>query len=184
VRWAKAKMLTYTVIKPGFADEEQFRLVVTNMRIATAEWEATGGVNFLYIATPTEAPLFTVEQLDSGGKFIAAAFFPNDPPEERRLYIDPSYFSPTLKYDRVGVLRHELGHVLGFRHEHIRSGAPPNCPHEDTSDTFDFTLYDPKSVMHYFCGGVGSRELAITDFDRTGARMLYGPPDTEVDYYG
>jgi hypothetical protein len=30
--------------------------------------------------------------------------------------------------------------------------------------------------MHYFCGGVGSRDLKITDLDRQGAQKLYGPP--------
>jgi hypothetical protein len=28
--------------------------------------------------------------------------------------------------------------------------------------------------MHYFCGGVGSRELAITELDQQGAQRLYG----------
>jgi len=74
------------------------------------------------------------------------------------------------------VLRHELGHVIGFRHEHIRSGAPPVCPHEDTTGTINLTDYDPRSVMHYFCGGVGSRTLEITDIDRTGSQQVYGAP--------
>ena len=73
------------------------------------------------------------------------------------------------------MLRHELGHTLGFRHEHIRSEAPPACPDEPTYDTLDLTAYDPQSVMHYFCGQVGSRELAITDLDRLGAQKVYGP---------
>jgi hypothetical protein len=29
--------------------------------------------------------------------------------------------------------------------------------------------------MHYFCGAVGSRELAITELDRLGAQKVYGP---------
>jgi hypothetical protein len=120
--------------------------------------------------------VFTVRYLDAGGQFIAAAFFPTYPPARRRVLIDPSYFRPDLPFDPVGVLRHELGHVLGFRHEHIRSGAPSTCPEENTDEVVDLTAYDPKSVMHYFCGGVGSRDLRITDIDREGAQKLYGPP--------
>lgn len=90
------------------------------------------------------------------------------------MLIDPSYF--TTSFDQVGVLRHELGHVIGLRHEHIRSGAPPECPDESTVNTFPFTAYDPKSVMHYFCGGVGTRDLAISDLDKAGIQKLYGPP--------
>ena len=39
--------------------------------------------------------------------------------------------------------------------------------------------------MHYFCPKVtfGSREMQITELDRQGARLLYGPPDHEVVYY-
>ena len=114
--------------------------------------------------------------LDVNGQFIASAFFPNDPPDRRRILIDPSYFDPQLGFDQVGVLRHELGHVLGFRHEHIRSGAPPDCPDEDVTGTLDLTQYDPKSVMHYFCGDLGSKTLEITDVDRIGAQRVYGLP--------
>jgi hypothetical protein len=90
--------------------------------------------------------------------------------------VDASYFSPTLRFNRVGVLRHELGHVLGFRHEHIRSEAPAACPGEPLFGTTPLTEYDPRSVMHYFCGNVGSDDLDITEVDREGARKLYGSP--------
>lgn len=30
--------------------------------------------------------------------------------------------------------------------------------------------------MHYFCGGIGSKQLAITDLDRLSAQKVYGPP--------
>ncbi|UTW61819.1 hypothetical protein KFE98_17670 [bacterium SCSIO 12741] len=73
-------------------------------------------------------------------------------------------------------MRHELGHVLGFRHEHIRSGAPAKCPNENTSGTINLTQYDPRSVMHYFCGQVGSKDLSFTDVDVRGAQKVYGPP--------
>ncbi len=36
--------------------------------------------------------------------------------------------------------------------------------------------YDPQSVMHYFRGGVGSPQLAITSLDQTGSQSVYGPP--------
>ncbi len=35
--------------------------------------------------------------------------------------------------------------------------------------------YDPQSVMHYFRGGVGSPQLAIS-LDQTGSQSVYGPP--------
>jgi len=176
-------VLTYCVLSHTFPKVEWYQQAVYNMEQATADWEGTCGVEFEYRREVDESDelrppevLFPVRFIDAGGQFIAAAFFPNDPLSRRRLLIDPSAFSETLRFNPVGVLRHELGHVLGFRHEHIRESAPPICPDEDPTGTLDLTAYDPQSVMHYFCGGVGSRELAITDLDRTGSQKVYGQP--------
>jgi hypothetical protein len=181
VRWDPNTVLRYCVLQHTFPRQEWYEEIVTNMQLATQAWEAICGVRFEYMSefdasnsVRPEGVLFPVRYIGAGGAFIAAAFFPNDPVNRRRVLIDPSYFTTT--FDHVGVLRHELGHVIGFRHEHIRSGAPAVCPHEDTTGTINLTNYDPKSVMHYFCGNVGSRKLEITQVDTMGAQKLYGPP--------
>jgi hypothetical protein len=186
VRWSPGTMLSYCVLINTFPRQEWYEETVTNMQLATEEWEATCGVKFEYVSSLDSSismrpagVVFPVRYIGAGGAFIAASFFPNDLPTRRRLLIDPSYFRTT--FDHVGVLRHELGHVIGCRHEHIRSGAPPICPHEDTTGTINLTDYDPQSVMHYFCGGVGSRNLQITQTDRIGAQQLYGPPLTAFE---
>jgi len=186
VRWKPGTVLSYCVIKSTFNGNE-YEIARDCMKRATADWERVCGLKFQYReeldnSNPTPTPagvVFTVRQIDAGGSFIASAFFPNDPSSRRRVLIDPSFFTlqpPPNGFSQVGVLRHELGHVIGCRHEHIRSGAPAVCPDEPLVDTVDLTAYDPKSVMHYFCGGVGNRELAITDIDKVGAQKLYGQP--------
>ena len=181
VRWAPGTILTYRVVQASFPSAQHYQMVVDNLKLATQAWENTCGINFQHAAQLDGTPgtdragcIFVAYYFDAGGSVIASSFFPSDPPDRRHLLIDPTYF--TTSFDKVGVFRHELGHILGFRHEHIRNEAPPVCPNEPLWDTQVLSAYDPKSVMHYFCGGVGSHDLQITDLDRKGARMVYGPP--------
>ena len=185
VRWKVGLKLSYTIIKSTFS-EANYSTVRDNMKQATVDWQKTCGIEFehrkdLDAAGTTDGALFTVQGVDADGEFIAAAFFPDEPASRRQLVIDPSYF--TTGFHKVGVLRHELGHVLGFRHEHIRPDAPAECPSEGTAGTFPFNKYDPQSVMHYFCGGVGDKNLKISDKDREAAQRLYGPSFDEIHYF-
>lgn len=180
-RWQPGLVLTYCVLRETFPDEDLYRQTIDDMLVATEGWQATCGIRFQHIQeldnSPTVRPdgvLFPVRYFNSRGKFIAAAFFPAEPKRKHRLLIDPSYF--TTDYDRAGIMRHELGHILGFRHEQIHSDAPVICPDEDTEGILVLTDYDPSSVMHYFCGGVGDKQLALTDIDREGAQQVYGLP--------
>ncbi|WP_437679672.1 hypothetical protein [Sorangium sp. So ce131] len=182
VRWPPGFVITYCVLRASFPDDDAYAMVRAGMMAATRDWEETCGVMFRHVSEldgSTRRPddvVFPVIHHDACGRFVAVAFFPSDPVEKRWLLVDPCFFSPSLRFDPVGVLRHELGHVLGFRHEHIRTGAPPVCPKEDRSRTIDLTAYDPRSVMHYFCGGVGSPDLKITEVDVEGAQRVYGMP--------
>jgi hypothetical protein len=189
VRWAKGLMLSYAVLKDTFATEEQYEDVVTWLEQATGDWENVCGVNYTHLSAwddgdgPGEdEPLFVVMGYDSEGAWIALSFFPNHPPYRRHLLLDPSFFL-NHGYSKVGVLRHELGHMLGWRHEHIRSGAPAICPDEDMGDAIVWGEYDATSVMHYFCGGMGTKEMEISELDAEYARAVYGPPDHEMRYF-
>lgn len=182
MRWKPGAVLTYRVARDSFGgNAAHYKMVVDSVQAATREWETTCGINFEHRASLDAKPgagreglLFVVKEFNAAGKFIASSFFPSDPPERRVLLIDPSYY--TTSFDKVGVLRHELGHILGFRHEHIRNEAPPVCPNEPLWDTQVLTAYDPTSVMHYFCGGLGTNALKISALDRKGAQQVYGPP--------
>jgi hypothetical protein len=83
----------------------------------------------------------------------------------------------------TGVFRHELGHMLGFRHEHpwkpsgFCTTERPTHPSDDL--TFRrLTDYDVQSVMHYPGGSCtpSSTEYVISKLDGVGARSVYGMP--------
>ena len=86
-----------------------------------------------------------------------------------------------------GVLRHELGHTLGLRHEHVRN---PNVNARCFEGTRwrGVTAYDTNSMMHYkSCpGSTNSGDLVVTSLDAAGLAELYPaggggalPPDPD-----
>lgn len=183
VRWQDGLTLTYSVASEGFS-RAKYDLVRDNLRAASRAWEGVCGIRFRDVSVPhgeipsdhDAAPVFRVEAIDTEGGFVARAFLPGDAPDRRVLLIDDTYFSPRVPFNLIGVLRHELGHVLGFRHEHVRHSGWSNCRPEPLIDTEPLTEYDPTSVMHYLCEGMGSPQLELTSVDEEGARAVYGPP--------
>jgi hypothetical protein len=83
-----------------------------------------------------------------------------------------------------GLLMHELGHMLGFRHEHPWGAGGCGGGEKQTYDagTEDFTgrrltNYDIPSVMHYqgVCGK-GQVDYTVSALDGEGSRSIYGMP--------
>ena len=178
VRWKPGLVLSYCIVASTFSATE-YATVRQAMKLATSDWENACGVKFEHRADLDRGPgagaLFSVRQVNHGGKLLAAAFFPHDPPGRRLVQIDPSFFTGH-GLNPAGILRHELGHVLGFRHEHIRGIAASLFPKESREDILELHEYDRKSVMHYVNADFGNAEFTITELDKLGAQRVYGPP--------
>lgn len=189
LRWRPGTKLTYAVWRPSFPTDDEYDAVVAGMNSATADWESMCGVEFEHVvAKDTDEDLrlgqvtFPVLRQEGGGSVVAMAFFPDEPVEKRLVLAFDGFFDPNGAFSPVGVMRHELGHALGFRHEHIRPEAPDIFRPESLKNTVELTRYDPKSVMHYVAEGVGDPRLEFTDFDRAGSRLVYGGPHSEFSY--
>ena len=156
--------------------------MVAKMAAATGAWEAVANVRFIYnkdedarCTAFNQNVMFDVRPINAGGRYLARAFFPNESRFNRNVLVDGSSFQldPRRNLQLAGILRHELGHTLGFRHEHTR--AESGACFEDR-DWRPLTDYDPFSVMHYpQCNGLGDWTLSLTKIDSNGAACIYGP---------
>jgi len=103
-------------------------------------------------------------------QYIARAFFPSTSKRSRNVLVDDSIWT-SGSWTPSNIVAHELGHTLGFRHEHTRPEAG-TCFEDNNWRAL--TPYDSSSIMHYpQCNG-SSDDLSMTESDRTGVRALYG----------
>ena len=160
-------------------------LVTAEMNAAAQAWESAANLNFIHLAehdgdctARNENVLFDVRPVNTGGGYLARAFFPNYGRSQRNILIDDSAFELSGNANLTGILRHELGHALGFRHEHTR---PESGACFEDSLWRPLTPYDSDSVMHYpQCNGTGDWSLALTEQDRIGVARLYGEPSDDT----
>jgi len=180
------KQLTYCV-SSAFGERQQ--RVIRDMEKATAAWEEVADVDFIHVpaedadCTPDNTGVvFDIRPVDVDGQYLARAFFPNEERAERNVLIDESSFrlEPDGALQLVGILRHELGHTLGWRHEHTR---PESGTCFEDNNWRPLTDYDRFSVMHYpQCNGGADWSLKLTHMDKNGAACVYGPaPGFQTD---
>ena len=171
---AQALNLTYCVSTKFGADHTR---MVQAMADGAGLWEAASSkVNFVYVPaqngscnTRNNSVLFSVEPVATT-QYIARAFFPSTPKRSRNVLVDDSIWTSGSWTPR-NIIGHELGHTLGFRHEHTR---PESGTCFEDNNWRPLTPYDSASIMHYpQCNG-SSDDLSMTASDGDGVRALYG----------
>ncbi len=179
------KNLTYCV-SDAFGATRKARIIADMSTATDLGWEKFADVNFIHVAAQDATcnaqnnnVLFDVNPVDSGGQYLARAFFPDDARAARNVLVDNTAFDPaqTGNIPLANILGHELGHVLGMRHEHIRpEAAAPDCAEDNQFR--GLTTYDSLSVMHYPQCGANSAAttLAFTARDQQGIALVYGAP--------
>jgi hypothetical protein len=150
--------------------------VVNAMAGGAALWEgASSAIDFVYVSsqdanctTSNNNVLFSVEPVQTS-EYIARAFFPSSPDWERNVLVDDSL--TTSGWSPSNIMGHELGHTLGFRHEHTR---PESGACFEDNNWRPLTPYDSASIMHYpQCNGT-SNDLSYSFYDGQGTRAVYG----------
>jgi serralysin len=170
-----AKALTYCVSSKFGMTKAR---IVEALAQATNDWMNAGNVKYIYMPQHDSKcdqnnnnVVFDVRPI-TGQQYLARAFFPNTPRISRNILVDAS----SMKYDDTaltGFLRHELGHTLGFRHEHISKQSKGLCPEDQSFKPL--TNYDVSSVMHYpQCGGSNViTNMVLSATDEEGMKAVY-----------
>lgn len=178
-RWSasQAQNLTFCVDRRSFGTN--YNAVVAAINGAAGAWEATGSAfNFAHSSqydasgcnSRNNNVVFNVRQV-CRGQYLARAFFPSTSRRGREVLVDCTSFGAIQPWTLEGVLRHELGHTIGFRHEHTR---PESGTCFEDNSWRALTAYDSSSVMHYpQCNGTQDGDLVLTSMDQAGALALY-----------
>ncbi len=167
-----------------------YQLVVDNLRAAAASWNSAANIWIHHVPaedarcenTGGNAPnvVFRVRPPTAtscgGDPNVSCAFlgpWNYHPPEPSNMYL--AGVLPSLS-----TMRHELGHVLGFRHEHIRT-PETNCTGENADPAYwrALTDFDTASIMYYGSCPNYNGTPDLSTLDRLGAG-LYGKENVQT----
>ncbi|CEI60318.1 hypothetical protein FVEN_g6479 [Fusarium venenatum] len=148
-RWVPGSVVKWAAWRQGFRSQEDADYAAEQLAIAAQAWnDANVGVTFEWVPLAKDAT-FVLTHGGANGDVLARAFFPNG--EDLNYVFVFSYaFNKQWKPHMWNVFAHELGHVLGLRHEFaIKDVRDKMTASEEMMDAVRIDAPDDKSVMNY-----------------------------------
>lgn len=145
-RWktGPTKTVNFAVLANGYPKPELAFLAANKLHEAANEWNALNlGVQLKWVYKIEDAAFVLTYAKEVRPGTLAAAFFPNNV-DLNVLNVYPAAFEEgTVQYLK-NIFLHELGHVLGLRHEFA-----PERETEDNLKSVQIGPRNPTSVMAY-----------------------------------
>ena len=166
-RWRKNSVVKWAVKSKGWPTPKHGIIAANRLKEAAAEWNNYNiGVTFEWVDDIEEA-CFVLQYSGVLDRVYASAFFPND-----ALLNAVNVYSLAFENTQVGILKnvflHELGHVLGLRHEFALDIGP-----RFEGGAVPFLDSNPNSVM------AGVFPPMIQDSDVKSTKAFYNWPATK-----
>ncbi|KAL6801226.1 hypothetical protein GGI42DRAFT_354261 [Trichoderma sp. SZMC 28013] len=115
-RWKKGQVVQFAALAEDYPTLDQATFAAYKLNLAAREWNDLNiGATFQWV-TDIEDACFVLTYGGDGGGTLAEAFFPNDK-DLNALFVYKLAFDERYLPYQSNIFLHELGHVLGLRHE-------------------------------------------------------------------
>jgi len=170
-RWTPGSIVYFVFLSNTFPNEVDARTVETAFMRAVDDWNSKAVGVQLQRVFDCERAAFVVAYEASKAKprAYASAFFPDSDDRTLRVFSDALSVDSTVRL--LVILLHEIGHVLGLRHENA-STTEPEKP------SVELTSFNEHSIMMApLPEGSGT---CIHDRDVEALKMLYSMADNST----
>ncbi|KAI1460067.1 hypothetical protein F4805DRAFT_14348 [Annulohypoxylon moriforme] len=178
--WEPGSLITFNMDWDSFkaVPREHANRAITSLEKAAWMWnKGKLAVQFKRVADnePAVFQLTYYACCPDGSECLAESFFPGNHPSTQKLYVYGLSFEGTNYNHMENIFCHELGHILGIRHEFAQ---------EDREEKKHLSVLIGKpnvlSVMNYF-GDLSQLRIQETDYE--SVRKLYKSHNHEVCGY-